>query len=157
MNRLYLAYCTGNIFLNYFIHGSWPHVNESMGVPFSFALGSIYAYEQNQVRLAHKIKENMPLSVIEVIQSHTWHGGPLINLKDNTTRPTAEELCLNFMWLLPIVKECPNKAGFQCLICKAHLKLSLTALPTKTVKGVEPTTVWHWFCSVDFIFSFGFS
>lgn len=47
VNRLYLASCPGNIFLdNYFIHGSWPHVNESMGVPFSFASGSIYAYDR---------------------------------------------------------------------------------------------------------------
>ena len=121
------------------------------GVPCSFASGSIYAYAQNKVRLAQKIRENMPLSVIGVVQSHTWHGGPLINLKDNSTRPTAEELCLNSMWLLPIVKECPDKARFQCLIFKARLKLRLNALPTKTMKGVETTTVCHWFFYVGLI------
>jgi hypothetical protein len=78
----------------------------------------------------------------ERLQNHKR--GPQINLKDNTTRPTAEELCLNCVASADF-KKCPNKAGFQCLICKAHLKLRLTALPTKTVTAVE-STVCHWFC-----------
>lgn len=60
--------------------------------------------------LAADMMENLSLSVIDVIQSDSWNGGPLIRLKDAISRPSSEELANNAMWLLPMVKHSPTKA-----------------------------------------------
>lgn len=59
---------------------------------------------------------NLPWAVIDVIASEKWDGGVLIALKDQISRPSAEELASNAMWLLPIVKHSPSKARLHLFI-----------------------------------------
>ena len=65
-----------------------------------------------EAKLAHGILNDLPLSVISVILSDDWAGGALISLKDQMSRPSAEEIATNAMWLLPMVKDSPRKARF---------------------------------------------
>lgn len=65
-----------------------------------------------EAKLAHEILKDLPLSVISVILSDDWAGGALISLKDQMSRPSAEEIATNAMWLLPMVKDSPRKARF---------------------------------------------
>ena len=75
----------------------------------------LWAYVKTiEVALARDIKASLPLAVVDVIQSDEWKGGPLVALKDNISRPTADELSKNAMWLLAVVQHSPAKArGFQ--------------------------------------------
>ena len=56
------------------------------------------------------MRANLPLTVLEVIESQNWTGGALLNLKDQISRPSAKELAANAMWLLPVVRNFPSKA-----------------------------------------------
>ena len=69
--------------------------------------------QPSQVNLAKSLRDGLPLEVIDVIKSDSWTGGALIRLKDQITRPSAEELGANAMWLLPFVKYSPHKARFK--------------------------------------------
>ena len=59
------------------------------------------------------MKNNIPLTVLNVINDDTWSGGPLIRVKDQITRPAARELAENAMWLLPMVRRSPAKARLR--------------------------------------------
>jgi hypothetical protein len=66
-----------------------------------------------KVDLAVDIKNNIPLTVLNVINDDTWSGGPLIRVKDQISRPSARELAGNAMWVLPMVRRSPAKARFR--------------------------------------------
>ncbi len=63
-----------------------------------------------EAKLAHEILKGLPLSVISVILSDDWPGGALISLQNQMSRPSAEEIATNAMWLLAMVKDSPRKA-----------------------------------------------
>ena len=80
-----------------------------------------------KVDLAVDMKNNIPLTVLNVINDDTWSGGPLIRLKDKISRPTARELAGGAMWLLPMVRRSPAKARFR-LISQSMIHASGFAL-----------------------------
>lgn len=62
------------------------------------------------------VKHGLPLSVTQILSSGEWKGGRLIQLEDDTTRPTANDLVINFWWVRPFVMECREQvpSGFFC-------------------------------------------
>ena len=54
--------------------------------------------------LAVEVKRNLPMPVLQVLGSEDWKGGPLLQVAGDVSRPTAEELVVNFCWLKPVVQ-----------------------------------------------------
>lgn len=66
-----------------------------------------------KVTLAHRMLESMAFPMLQVIKSPNWPGGPLVTLKDLISRPSAEELAHNSIWLVPIVQHSPTKVWIE--------------------------------------------
>ena len=66
--------------------------------------------------LAIAVKQSLPLSVIQVLTAPEWSGGRLLQLADDTSRPAANDLILNFYWLKPVAAKFPTTvpSGFFC-------------------------------------------
>ena len=62
------------------------------------------------------LKQSLPMPVLQVLSSDAWCGGDLLQLKDETSRPTAEEVVLNFAWLRPVCQQFKSTvpSGYFC-------------------------------------------
>lgn len=62
--------------------------------------------------LATALRVSLPFSVLSVFEDDSYKGGPLLNLPKSglVKAPTANEISLNYVWLLPIVQAWPSKA-----------------------------------------------
>ena len=54
--------------------------------------------------LAVEVKRNLPMPVLQVLGSDEWKGGQLLQVEGDVSRPTSEELVVNFCWLKPVVQ-----------------------------------------------------
>ncbi|CAK9090350.1 30S ribosomal protein S6, partial [Durusdinium trenchii] len=64
--------------------------------------------ESDVQTLAIAVKQSLPLSVIQVLTAPEWSGGRLLQLADDTSRPAANDLILNFYWLKPVAAKFPT-------------------------------------------------
>ena len=68
-------------------------------------------------RLAKAIHANLPLQVVQLITNPDWKGGPLVVLEGNCVRPSAATVASNYAWLLPMVRDSPQRAGAANIVC----------------------------------------
>jgi len=67
----------------------------------------------SEERVALRMYQNIPLSILNAFNNPEYKGGPLIVLPQsgNVKTPTANEISINYMWLLPMVEHFPSKAS----------------------------------------------
>ncbi|CAL1143145.1 unnamed protein product [Cladocopium goreaui] len=70
--------------------------------------GKVPWTEQDVFDHAAAVKLSLPVTVKELIQSPEWKGGPLIQLENDVSRPTADDCILNYIWLRPFVSKFPE-------------------------------------------------
>lgn len=109
--------------------------------------------------MAYDLKTNLPLPVAQALTSKDWLGGALTQL-DALTRPTAEDIKLNFAWVAPFVKFSPDKvpSGFFVTDCflycqprnEGETKASLAAHEASNVKRLIGSLRSLWRSSVLF-------
>ena len=64
-------------------------------------------------QIANSIYTSLPVSVHTLIHSKDWHGGPLLQMASETSRPSSSEISLNHSWLAPIIAKFPDRAPNQ--------------------------------------------
>lgn len=69
---------------------------KSVGGPTLQGPGKISWTEKDIQDLALEIKQSLPLSVTQVLTSPEWAGGRLLQLESEVSRPTANDLVLNY-------------------------------------------------------------
>ena len=59
---------------------------------------------------------NLPLAVHDLLAGDGWRGGPLLQLSNELARPTADDLVLNYPWILAFAEKYPSQvpSGFLC-------------------------------------------
>ena len=99
-------------------HGSFSFTAQGPGkVAWSF---------QDIRRLSMDVRMGLPLSVAQVLASPEWKGGVLVQLEDTVTTPKAEDLVLNFPWVLPFVKQFRDRIPSQFFITDCFVYLDKT-------------------------------
>lgn len=65
-----------------------------------------------QVMLATSMRVSLPFAVLNVFEEDSYQGGPLLTLPQSglVKAPTAHEISLNYVWMLPVVRAWPAKA-----------------------------------------------
>lgn len=76
--------------------------------------------------MAVAVRVGLPLSVSQVLAAPEWSGGDLVQLEDTVTTPKAEDLVLNYPWLLPFVKQFRDRIPSQFFIADCMLYLDKT-------------------------------
>lgn len=132
--------------------GAWKSVSPLPPslVGFNFASsgpGRIPWCEADVVNMAAELKRTLPFGVVQVLSSPDWQGGPLIQLADDTSRPTAEEVVMNHVWIKPFVQRFRAcvPSGYFCtdvMLCLDKLfndRLLLPTTPQQTKKSLAAT------------------
>ena len=70
--------------------------------------GKVPWTEQEVFDHAADLKLSLPLTIKELILSPGWQGGPLIQLDNDISRPTADDCIVNYIWLRPFVSKFPE-------------------------------------------------
>lgn len=73
--------------------------------------------------MAIAVKQRLPISVCQVLESAGWAGGSLLQLDDLLATPRAEDLVLNYFWLIPFVQRFPDRIPSQFFIADTMLFL----------------------------------
>lgn len=73
--------------------------------------------------MALKIKEHLPVSVIQLLASDAWKGGGLVQLPDTISTPRANQLVLNYCWLKPVVLQFRDRVPSGFFIADVFLWL----------------------------------
>ena len=60
--------------------------------------------------LAFKMKRNLPVSLLGMIDDGSWPGQSLLISDSDLARPTATEIAQNYVILKPVVERCPCHA-----------------------------------------------
>lgn len=62
--------------------------------------------------MATSMRVSLPFSVLSVFDEDSYQGGPLLSLPKSglVKAPNANEISLNYVWLLPLVQAFPSKA-----------------------------------------------
>ena len=71
--------------------------------------------QQCEATCAKSMKAHMPVSLMALLNSDDWKGGPILDLKESggIKTATAKEISLNFPFIKPVVKFSPSKVqGF---------------------------------------------
>ena len=64
------------------------------------------SWRQADVRaMAISIKQNLPLSVSQLLSGNGWNGGDLIQMEDTVTSAKAEDLIINYCWAKPVTSQ----------------------------------------------------
>ena len=65
------------------------------------------------------LKMKMPIGITQLITSGEWKGGNLVQLESEISRPSSEEVILNYIWLRPFVQASPEAvcSGFFIADC----------------------------------------
>ena len=56
---------------------------------------------------------NLPMQVAQLVANPDWKGGPLLILEGECVRPSASTVAKNYPWLLPMVRDSPQRVGEQ--------------------------------------------
>ena len=94
--------------------------------------------------MAFGIKLKMPLAISQLIGSGEWKGGALVQLESEISRPTSEEVILNYIWLRPFVAFSPTAVCSGFFITDVMLQLDrlyLGALLIPVDKGDTKTSL----------------
>ena len=118
------------------------HLSASFQGPGSFSFtaqgpGKVAWSFQDVRRLAMDLRMGLPLSVAQVLASPEWKGGVLVQLEDTMTTPKAEDLVLNYPWVLPFVKQFRDRIPSQFFITDCFVYLDKT-YNDKLFLPVEP-------------------
>eukprot|EP00438_Fugacium_kawagutii_P026258 Skav215654 [mRNA] locus=scaffold1588:268256:268720:- [translate_table: standard] len=73
--------------------------------------------------MACDIKKKLPLRVAQVLESQDWAGGAVLQLTDTVTTPRAEDLVLNFHFILPVVMKFRDRVPSQFFLADTFLYL----------------------------------
>ena len=62
------------------------------------------------------MKQNLPLAITQILTSKEWAGGRLLQLENDESRPTANDVVMNYWWLRPVAKRFPKSvpSAFFC-------------------------------------------
>ena len=60
-------------------------------------------------KVAFDLKMHLPIGVVQVLTDKSWQGGPLVQLEDMISRPTAADLVLNASFLKPFLRHSPDR------------------------------------------------
>lgn len=74
--------------------------------------------------LACEIKANLPLTIAQVLESPDWRGGPLVQLCDTISTPKADDLVLNYHFMMPIIKRFRDRVPSQYFLGDVVLYLN---------------------------------
>lgn len=74
--------------------------------------------------LACEMKAGLPLCIAQVLEAPDWQGGSLIQLEDTVSTPRAEDLILNYHFMLPIIKRFRDKVPSQYFLGDTVLYLN---------------------------------
>lgn len=87
--------------------------------------------------LAVEVKRSLPMPVLQVLGSDEWKGGPLLQVEGDVSRPTSEEIVVNFCWLKPVVQrfQATVPSGYFCtdlFLAVDQLFMGKLLVPTST-------------------------
>ena len=62
------------------------------------------------------MKQTLPLAITQILTSKEWAGGWLLQLENDVSRPTANDVVMNYWWLRPVAKRFPKSvpSAFFC-------------------------------------------
>ena len=79
-----------------------------------FCIGVCGLYKHlAQEDVAHAMRQNMPATLLALFEEKDYHGSGLLGLPTSKgiKTPTASEVSLNYIFLLPVVQAYPSKVG----------------------------------------------
>ena len=73
--------------------------------------------------MAIAIKQNLPVSVMQLLSGDAWKGGPLIQLEDTVTSARADDVILNHCWVGPVVRKFRDRVPSQFFLTDVFICL----------------------------------
>ena len=77
-------------------------------------------------KVARDMVSGLPFKLVQLVQGNDFKGGKLINLKSDLAKPCADDLAINYVWLLPFVKAYPKKAIFGKQVSNQRIQNSIS-------------------------------
>ncbi|CAL1162615.1 unnamed protein product [Cladocopium goreaui] len=76
--------------------------------------------------MSSSLRANLPLSVVQVVDSSSWVGGALVQLENTVCKPKADDLVLNYCWICPFVRKFRSQIPSQSFLTDVFLYMDKT-------------------------------
>lgn len=73
--------------------------------------------------MATDVKRKLPLRVAQVLEGQEWAGGAVLQLSDTVSTPRADDLVLNYHFILPVIMKFRDRVPSQFFLADTFLYL----------------------------------